>query len=222
MAVKRFISTDLVNQSWYSELKPKHKALWLHLLLVCDCAGSFELSPRLLTAYVGEEITERDVFGTFGNRVVRWGDKGLITGFVRYQYYGSDGQRLSPNCKTHQFVLKRLASLGLTEDKLDELASAAMQAELPLDIPRQTSRRGAKFVKPTVEEVRAYCTERNNEIDAAQFWNWYESKGWKVGNTPMKDWKAAIVTWELRRNGNAGGSGETAFVDPNYEGRGGF
>jgi len=52
------------------------------------------------------------------------------------------------------------------------------------------------FVKPTVEEVEAYCEERNNSIDAEMFIDFYESKGWKVGNQPMKDWKAAVRTWE--------------------------
>ena len=59
---------------------------------------------------------------------------------------------------------------------------------------------GGKFVKPSIEEVQAYCTERENGVDAVVFWNFYESKGWKVGNTPMKDWKAAVHTWE--RSGN--------------------
>jgi len=53
-----------------------------------------------------------------------------------------------------------------------------------------------KFKKPTLEEVKDYCRERNNEIDAETFIDFYESKGWKVGKTPMKDWKAAIRNWE--------------------------
>ena len=53
-----------------------------------------------------------------------------------------------------------------------------------------------KFVKPTVEEVEQYCLERKNNIDPRQFVDFYESKGWKVGNQPMKDWKACVRTWE--------------------------
>ena len=55
-----------------------------------------------------------------------------------------------------------------------------------------------KFVKPTVEEIKTYCSERKNSIDAEQFYNFYESKGWKVGNNAMKDWKACVRTWEQR------------------------
>lgn len=54
----------------------------------------------------------------------------------------------------------------------------------------------SRFRKPTVDEVRAYCQERKNSIDPEQFWNYYESKGWRVGKTPMKSWKACVVTWE--------------------------
>ena len=53
-----------------------------------------------------------------------------------------------------------------------------------------------KFTPPTVEEVREYCRERNNGVDPQKFHDFYASKGWKVGNQPMKDWKAAVRTWE--------------------------
>lgn len=54
------------------------------------------------------------------------------------------------------------------------------------------------FVKPSIEEIEQYCIERNNGIDAEVFFNFYEAKGWVVGNSPMKDWKAAVRTWEKR------------------------
>lgn len=52
------------------------------------------------------------------------------------------------------------------------------------------------FVVPTVEEVSAYCKERNNNIDAQYFWDYQSSRGWLIGKAPMKDWKAAIRTFE--------------------------
>lgn len=60
------------------------------------------------------------------------------------------------------------------------------------------NKRSSKFQKPSVEEVREYCQSRRNGIDAETFINFYESKGWVVGKSPMKDWKAAIRTWEKR------------------------
>lgn len=53
-----------------------------------------------------------------------------------------------------------------------------------------------RFVKPTVDEIAAYCKERGNQVDPQKFWDFYESKGWKVGKNPMKDWKASVRTWE--------------------------
>ena len=55
-----------------------------------------------------------------------------------------------------------------------------------------------RFVKPSVAEVAEYCHERGNGIDPEEFWDFYESKGWRVGQTPMKDWRAAVRTWERR------------------------
>ena len=55
-----------------------------------------------------------------------------------------------------------------------------------------------RFTPPTLDEVRAYCSERNNSVDAQMFIDFYASKGWRVGNQSMKDWKAAVRTWEKR------------------------
>ena len=54
------------------------------------------------------------------------------------------------------------------------------------------------FNKPKLSEVKDYCLERNNNIDAEAFIDFYESKGWMVGKNKMKDWKAAVRTWEKK------------------------
>lgn len=54
------------------------------------------------------------------------------------------------------------------------------------------------FTPPTIEEIREYCVSRNNNVNPEQFYDFYESKGWMVGNARMKDWKAAVRTWERR------------------------
>ena len=53
-----------------------------------------------------------------------------------------------------------------------------------------------KFTPPTLEEVTAYCQERQNNVDPQRWLDHYTSNGWKVGKNPMKDWKAAVRTWE--------------------------
>jgi predicted phage replisome organizer len=82
------------------------------------------------------------------------------------------------------------------------------EKEIELDIKRKVQKRESddcrlathttkRFVKPTLEEVQNYCKERNNRVNAQRFIDYYESKGWTVGkNSPMKDWKACVRTWE--------------------------
>ena len=53
-----------------------------------------------------------------------------------------------------------------------------------------------RFVPPTEDEVALYCNERRNHVNAQKFVDYYSSNGWKVGRNPMKDWKAAVRTWE--------------------------
>ena len=60
------------------------------------------------------------------------------------------------------------------------------------------SNKKALFKKPTLDSVKSYCIERNNNIDAEAFLDFYESKDWKIGKNKMKDWKAAVRTWERR------------------------
>jgi phage replication O-like protein O len=53
-----------------------------------------------------------------------------------------------------------------------------------------------KFIQPTIEEVKAYCLERKKGVNPDKWYNHYTANGWMVGKTKMKDWKAAVRTWE--------------------------
>lgn len=57
------------------------------------------------------------------------------------------------------------------------------------------------FSLPTIDEVRVYCQERKNNVDPVRWFNFYSSKGWMIGKNKMKDWKAAVRTWENNQNG---------------------
>lgn len=61
---------------------------------------------------------------------------------------------------------------------------------------KSPKKRASRFTPPSIEEVREYCLERGNGIDAERFVNFYESKGWLIGKNKMKDWKAAVRNWE--------------------------
>ena len=66
------------------------------------------------------------------------------------------------------------------------------------------SKRGSvRFTPPTLEEVKDYCKERCNNVDPERFIDFYSSKGWMIGKNKMKDWKAAVRTWERRDNNSS-------------------
>ena len=62
--------------------------------------------------------------------------------------------------------------------------------------------RGVSFKIPNVNEIKEYCSERKNNVDAETFFDFYESKGWLIGKNKMKSWKACVRTWEKSRNNN--------------------
>lgn len=80
------------------------------------------------------------------------------------------------------------------------------------------SNRGKGFIPPTVEEVREYCYQRQNNVDPQTFVDFYESKGWMIGKSKMKDWKAAVRTWERNRKGSQQSTGNP-YIDMLKEGR---
>lgn len=67
--------------------------------------------------------------------------------------------------------------------------------------------RAKRFIPPTVEEVRSYCAERNNNVDAQRFVDYYTANGWLVGKNKMKDWRAAVRTWERNNTSSSKASG---------------
>lgn len=74
--------------------------------------------------------------------------------------------------------------------------------EVEVEVDKNKSNSNKRFTPPTLEEVKSYCKERNNNVDAQRFIDFYESKGWMVGRNNMKDWKAAIRNWERGSNEN--------------------
>ena len=63
------------------------------------------------------------------------------------------------------------------------------------------------FEKPTVEEIAAFCKEKKYTVNAQQFFNYYESNGWKIGRNAMKSWQAAVQNWNTRDKANKKATG---------------
>ena len=84
-----------------------------------------------------------------------------------------------------------------------------LEAQIRLDKTRKEEKARApssrRFTPPSVDEVAAYCRERGNAVDAQRFVDFYASKGWKVGSSGMRDWRAAVRNWERQDNTKNGG-----------------
>ena len=107
---------------------------------------------------------------------------------------------------------KQRTSAGLIEDKERTMSSEnrtlsdkskRKSKSKSIEIDKEVSKNAKRFTPPTVEEVRAYCQERGNHVDPERFVDFYSSKGWMVGKNHMKDWRAAVRTWERDDNGHA-------------------
>lgn len=72
-----------------------------------------------------------------------------------------------------------------------------------------------RFTPPSLQEVTDYCNQRGNNVDPERFVNFYQSKNWMVGKNKMKDWKAAIITWEKRDQDRA--KGKRTQTDEEFE-----
>ena len=89
--------------------------------------------------------------------------------------------------------------------QISEKSPPEIEIELEKDIEiekeihssaKGTTTKRKRFEKPSISDIKQYCIERNNCVNAEQFYDYYESNGWKVGKNSMKDWKAAVRTWE--------------------------
>lgn len=98
------------------------------------------------------------------------------------------------------------------EEEKEKEKEELLKKDISNEISKKSTRQ-KKFVPPTVEEVAAYCLKRKNKVDAAYFVDHYTSNGWKVGKQNMKDWKAAVRTWE--KNGYNQPSKKQDAVEPN-------
>lgn len=82
------------------------------------------------------------------------------------------------------------------------------------EIPKGIKKSVTRFTPPSVDEVKEYIREKGYSVDAEEFYAHYESNGWIVGKTPMKNWKAAVVTWQKRHEKD---KPKPAAQAPNYK-----
>ena len=88
------------------------------------------------------------------------------------------------------------------ETNKENLAAEPQPEEKPAQEIQQEKPKRKNFVKPTVEEIAAFCKEKKYTVNAQQFFNYYESNGWKIGRNAMKSWQAAVQNWNARDKAN--------------------
>ena len=89
---------------------------------------------------------------------------------------------------------------SIVEDSIDKDSINIKEKDITNVISKKKN--SSKFIPPTFEEVAEYCSARNNTVNPQAFIDFYESKGWMIGKNKMKDWKAAVRTWERTQKEN--------------------
>lgn len=103
-------------------------------------------------------------------------------------------QRIETDRTNVQTKVREISEKSPPEIELE--LKKEIKIEKEIDSSASTTTKRKRFDKPTLSEIEQYCIERKNNVNAEQFFDYYESNGWKVGKNSMKDWKAAVRTWE--------------------------
>ena len=186
--------TDKWKKRFLRELKPQHKLLWFYILDDCNHAGIWDVDIEVASIRVGEELIYDMLPQAFLDKIVIFdnGDKWFIPEFIDFQY-----GELNPTSNVHKSVIALLDKYNLEGYMKGSqgVQSTLNNKDKDKDIVKVKAK-VKRFAKPTIEEVVDYCNERQNDVDAEKFYDYYSSNGWKVGKNAMKDWKASVRTWE--------------------------
>ena len=197
----RIIKESICTSDNIDQLSAFQETMFYRLIVTCDDYGRMDARPKILAARL---FPLKDIRVTQIEDALR-----ALTSAELVTLYTVDGKPfLQMNTwNKHQRVRD-------SKEKYPGIESAASRGELPQVAascglnPIQSNpnpnpnpnpkctRAQVRFTPPSVDDVRAYCQERGNRVDAQRFVDFYASKGWRVGNQPMKDWRAAVRTWE--------------------------
>lgn len=187
------IHRKFLEWEWYTDTNTK--LVFLHCLLMANWKdGRFrgEVIPRgsFVSSYpqiaqqtdlsIQSVRTALNHLKSTGELTVKTTSKYSVFTVVKYGLYQEDNRQTNRQTTGKQQAAN--SQLTTIEEKKEKKEGKNNNREVP----------------PSLDEVKAYCQERNNRVDAERFISFYESKGWMVGKNRMKDWKAAIRTWEKR------------------------
>lgn len=202
MADRRMFTKKVTDDDNFMALSSSAQALYLHLSMSADDDGFCnQVSISMIKAHASvqdlQALLEKRYIYQFDNGVIVIKHWRMANALRKDRYTPTAFQDelakldikdngaytwLPDGC---QMVAKRLPQDSIGKVSIDKVS---------IDNGDKSAKK--RFIAPTVEEVQAYCKERGNFIDAQHFIDHYTANGWLVGKNPMKDWKAAIRTWE--------------------------
>ena len=204
MAERRMFAKTIIDSDAFLDMPLSAQALYFHLSMRADDDG-FVNNPKKIQRMIG--ATDDDYKLLIAKSFVLLFESGVIV--IKHWRINNyiRGDRKHDTVYTEEYDL-----LSIKENGAYTLENTGL---LPLDgqmsgnryteysigkdsIGKNNNIKG-RFTPPSLDDVRAYCQERKNGIDPQTFIDFYESKGWFVGKNKMKDWKAAVRTWEKRR-----------------------
>ena len=194
----------IIDSDAFLDMPLSTQALYFHLAMRADDEG-FVNNPKKIQRMIGASDDDCKILAskrfilTFQSGIIvikHWKIHNYIQSdrFKETVYLEEKTMLALDDNKAYTERIQDVSTLdtqySIGKDSIVKSSIEKKVAEAPLSSKR--------FVKPTLEEVKDYCLSRKNNIDAQQFIDFYESKGWKVGNQSMKDWKACVRTWEQR------------------------
>lgn len=208
MAQKRMFSLSVTDTDKFLDMSASAQALYFHLGMHGDDDG-FVASPKKIARGVGCNDDDLRLLASKGYIIpfesgviviVDWNINNTLKNDRYHETIFAAERALVSEDSTGRWVLgssmvpdrKQLGSSLEPEHNITKQNRTKQNREKAADKPPRASR----FQPPTVEEVRVYCAERKNSVDPERFVDFYESKGWVVGKSKMKDWRAAVRSWE--------------------------
>ena len=209
MAERRMFAKTIIASDAFLDMPLSARCLYFALGMYADDEG-FVNSPKSLARLIGASTDDMNILIVRRFLIAFPSGVCLIKHWRINNYLRSD--RFQPTKYTeerNQIIIEENGAYALISERYTngipsigenslEKESLGKESIKEIDAPQSVAARNSRFIKPTVDEIAAYCSERKNNIDAQAFYDFYESKGWRVGNQPMKDWKASVRTWERR------------------------
>ncbi|MBE6121173.1 MAG: hypothetical protein E7190_00485 [Erysipelotrichaceae bacterium] len=198
MAERRMFAKTIIDSDAFIDMPVTARLLYYDLGMRADDDG-FVNSPKKIMRMIG--ASDGDMQTLLDKKFVILFESGVVV--IKHWCIHNYIRKDTYNETTYK---EEKASLGFDENKaytlrgraVDEPSTQVSIGKLSIgkDSKDNSGRSAKRFTPPTLEEVQAYCEERHNFVDAEKFIDYYTSNGWKVGKNSMKDWKAAVRTWE--------------------------